>query len=134
MRDCSFLARNKAGKQDIVVLNGLPRHVDQAHDSEAIVRILLVLVLDCTADVVRERILRNSGGDRAERMDDSDQEVTKKLLLYRERTEPLIDYYARKQVPVLRINVTPESKSEDHVAALLKRPEASIHLNEKIDP
>ena len=53
-------------------------------------------MLDCTADVVRERILRNSGGDRAERMDDTDREVAKKLLLYRERTEPLIDYYRQQ--------------------------------------
>ena len=119
---CSFLARHKVGEHDIVVLNGLPRHADQARDVESMARILLVLVLDCTTDVVRERILHNSGGDRAERTDDTDREVAKKLRLYRERTQPLIAYYVRKQVPLLRLTVTPESRPEDHVAALHKSP------------
>lgn len=117
----SFLTRRKVDEQDIVVLNGLPRHVDQARDVEAMARILLVLVLDCTAEVVRERILHNSGGDRAERTDDTDREVAKKLRLYRERTEPLIAYYARKQVSIIRLSVTPESKPEDHIEAFINR-------------
>jgi adenylate kinase family enzyme len=119
----NFLSVNGAGEQDIVVLNGLPRHVNQAHDCEAMVRILLVLVLDCTAEVVRERILLNSGGDRSNRTDDSEREVSRKLLIYREHTEPLIDFYVRKQVPCLRLTVVPESKPEDHMAALLNRVE-----------
>ena len=78
----------------------------------------MVLVLECTEEVVRERILLNSGGDRAERRDDSDREVAKKLKLYHERTEPLISYYSRRQIPIIRLGVTTKSRSEDHVLAL----------------
>lgn len=114
----SFLAGHRLGEQDIVVLNGLPRHVDQAREIEALLRIEMVLVLECTEEVVRERILLNSGGDRAERTDDSDREVAKKLQLYHERSEPLIGYYSRKQVPIIRLGVTTKSKPEDHISAL----------------
>jgi adenylate kinase family enzyme len=114
----SFLAGHKAGGQDMVVLNGLPRHIDQARDAEALVRIELALVLECAEDVVRERIALNSGGDRAERTDDSGCEVARKLRLYRERTEPLIAYFSGKRVPIIRLSVTPESRPEDHISAL----------------
>ena len=114
----SFLAELGVGEQDIVVLNGLPRHVDQARELEALLRIEMVLALECTESVVRERILLNSGGDRAERTDDSDREVAKKLRLYRERTEPLISHYSRRQVPIIRLGVTTKSRPEDHISAL----------------
>lgn len=117
----SFLARHNAGGQDMVVLNGLPRHVDQARDAEDLVRIELALVLECTEDVVRERIALNSGGDRAKRRDDSDREVAKKLHLYRERTEPLIAYFSGKRIPIIRLNVTPKSRPEDHITAIMNR-------------
>lgn len=79
--------------EDLLVLNGLPRHVGQAKDTDRIVHVKAVVYLDCTASVVRERIRLDSGGDRAGRIDDAPEAVERKLQLFKDRTFPLLDHY-----------------------------------------
>jgi len=43
------------------------------------------------------------GSELVQRADDSQQTVLRRLEVYREQTAPLIDYYEKKQVPVVRI-------------------------------
>jgi adenylate kinase len=43
------------------------------------------------------------GSELVQRADDSQQTVLRRLEVYREQTAPLIDYYEKKQVPVMRI-------------------------------
>jgi len=89
-----------------VVLNGLPRHCGQARDVEALVAVALVIHLRCEPDVVAARIRANTGGDRAARTDDSAEEVARKIVLYRERTMPLLDHYAAAGVDRVDVDVT----------------------------
>ena len=101
----SFVKWKGAGKYAMLVMNGLPRHLSQAEYVDSLVDIEMVVYLDCSAEVVKQRILLNSGGDRTERADDSLPEVEMKLKLFRERTFPLLDYYRSRGIRVEQIEV-----------------------------
>lgn len=96
----AFAGENNISDEDLVLLNGLPRYVDQAGDVARLVKIQRVIVLACSAETVQERIRLNSGGDRSGRKDDSLEEIENKLRVFHARTLPLIDYFTTRQVPV----------------------------------
>jgi adenylate kinase family enzyme len=102
-----FLAERHPVEPDILILNGLPRHVGQAEALEPIVRVERVLRLVCEPRVVLERIRRDSGGDRRGRPDDEEGLVRGKLESYRLRTEPLVGYYRERGAELrdLRVGV-----------------------------
>jgi len=108
-----FFHRSNFARNDILVLNGLPRHVGQAEDMEEIVEIQDIIVLECSPKDVYRRIRCNTGSDRAERVDDDIGMVRKKLEIFRRRTAPLIDYYANAGGNVCSINVSSSSTAED---------------------
>jgi adenylate kinase len=101
-----FLSRAGFTGRDILVLNGIPRHAGQAKDISAIAHIHALIVLDCSADDVFNRIRDNVGRDRTGRVDDDKGLVEKKLAIFRERTAPLIDHYERKGCRIYRIDVS----------------------------
>ena len=105
----SFIEEKGAGKDVLLVMNGLPRHLSQAKYVDSLVEMEMVLYLDCSPEVVKQRILLNSGGDRTARVDDSLPEVEMKLKLFRERTFPILDYYRSKGTRVEQIEVGTES-------------------------
>ncbi len=57
------------------------------------------------ARVIRERMRRDPGRDRASRADDDPEAVAGRLNTFRERTAPLLDYYRERGVPVTAIPV-----------------------------
>ncbi|HPP52686.1 MAG TPA: nucleoside monophosphate kinase, partial [Thermoguttaceae bacterium] len=89
-----------------IVLNGLPRHVGQAEALRPWIDVQAVIHLECPAEVVLERIRTNVGGDRQGRTDDAVASVQAKLAIYTARTQPLIDYYQGRGVPIVRLPVT----------------------------
>lgn len=101
-----FLARRARDPETCVVLNGLPRHVDQARAVDAIVEVCTVLSLRCTSETVMHRIRNNVAGDRTERIDDDPQMVAAKLALFNQRTAPVVEHYRALDVPIRRIVVT----------------------------
>ncbi|MFC1498209.1 nucleoside monophosphate kinase [Verrucomicrobiota bacterium] len=109
----SFLDKKASEREDIILLNGLPRHIEQAEDVDRLVDIDMVLCLECSPEVVYERIKQNSGGDRTERIDDSKEEIQRKLKIFYERTLPLLDHYHAKRVTIERIEVTADTTPED---------------------
>lgn len=78
---------------DLVILNGLPRHAGQADAIAAFLTVRQLIVLHGTPAVVHARIRSNTGGDRAQRVDDSVGEIRSKLEIFEARTRPLIEYY-----------------------------------------
>jgi adenylate kinase family enzyme len=54
---------------------------------------------------VAERLRRNSGGDRAQRADDAEALVARKLAIYKNRTRPLLDHYRSQGVCILKVPV-----------------------------
>lgn len=117
----AFAARHTIGGKDVVVLNGLPRHVGQARDVDRIARVRAVVHLVCTAAVVRERIRTDAGGDRTGRVDDTVADVERKLRTFRARTFPLLDHYRAKKVRIVRLNVTRGMRGADAALVLEQR-------------
>lgn len=95
-----FIAQRATRPDDIIVLNGLPRHVGQAQRIAAIVRVISVIHLQCPPEVVYARIRHNRGGDRTGRADDSPDDIRRKLAIFATRTAPLLTHYRRESVPI----------------------------------
>lgn len=108
-----FLQDRGFGEKDILVLNGLPRHADQARDVDKKVETGAVVVLDCEAKDIFRRIRKNAGGDRSERTDDGIEMVSRKLNIFRERTAPLIRHYSEAGRRVFKVKVTSSSTARD---------------------
>ncbi len=109
----NFLFRSNFGRNDVLVLNGLPRHKDQATDIDRKVGITDLVVLECSAEDIYERIRCNTGGDRMGRSDDGVEMVRKKLEIYETRTAPLVSHYVNAGINVFRLKVGASSSAED---------------------
>lgn len=107
-----FLVAHSVQPSDLVVLNGLPRHVGQAKAMESLARVELLAVLECNAEVVWARIESDIGGDRRDRSDDSLTEVSRKLAWYEQRTRPLIDFYRDLGRKVVALAVAPHTTAD----------------------
>jgi adenylate kinase len=98
---------------DLVVLNGLPRHRGQAAALEPILQTVKVISLECTPETVVERLRRDPAGDREGRTDDTLEAVAGRLRIYRERTRPLLDWYRERGVPIIKLEVGPDTRPDD---------------------
>ncbi len=116
-----FLLESGFREADLLVLNGLPRHEDQARDMDRKVETENIVVLECDAEDIFRRIRENTGGDRAERTDDGVGMVRRKLEIFHERTTPLIRHYSAAGRHVVRVRVTAASTVEDVYADLISR-------------
>jgi len=116
-----FAASDEARSGGLIVLNGFPRHLGQARALEGDVAVEAVILLEAPAEVVVDRIRRDTEGDRGGRADDSPAEIVRKLERFRERTLPLLDYYASRGAKIARVPVTASSTAADHLAVLLKQ-------------
>jgi adenylate kinase len=105
----AFLADRRIDPQALVVLNGLPRHVGQAEDLQRILRIEAVVHLSCPSRVACERVRTNAGGDRTGRGDDDVEAVERKIVIFQERTAPLLAWYRRRGVPIITVEVAAET-------------------------
>lgn len=103
------LSRATLANEDWLILNGLPRHLQQAIALEAFVDVRAVVVLQCSARVVLQRIASNAGGDRAARTDDSAQDIRRKLTIFRRQTKPLIDHYRACGATIIDLPVAANS-------------------------
>jgi len=116
-----FLRAARLRPGDLVILNGLPRHAGQARDMGGLAAVTAVILLSAPPTVVRERILRDAGGDRRGRGDDSLSEIRKKLGIYEARTRPLVDHYRKRGAAVITIAVGIRTSAE----TMLRRLERS---------
>jgi adenylate kinase family enzyme len=101
----AFIQDNETGQGGLIILNGLPRHAGQAAALEKLVRMKSVIVLDCEVATVLERIQNDAGGDRGERIDDTLEQVKRKLKIFNEKTLPLVEHYQKRDVPIIRVDV-----------------------------
>jgi adenylate kinase len=120
----AFAARSRLGPRDVLVLNGLPRHRGQAEALAGTVAVERVVSLEADAPVILERIVRDTGRDRAGRPDDDLASVAKRLEIYRARTVPLLAYYRDRGVPVTAVRVTAEMTAGDMHAELSRAVQA----------
>jgi adenylate kinase family enzyme len=109
----SYLRARQAGSDTFVVMNGLPRHTGQARALSEMLDVCAVVELDCSADVVMQRIASNTGGDRTDRTDDHVAAIENKLAIYHARTAPLVQYYRQQNVQVIAVSVSSSMKPEE---------------------
>jgi adenylate kinase len=114
----AFLLRRSVDDRTVVVLNGLPRHTGQASALEGFVAVEAVVCLECTAETVTQRLRNDPGGDRANRDDDQLPAVASKLSIYRQRTEPLVDWYRQRGTRIVRVAVTADMTAGDAWATI----------------
>jgi adenylate kinase family enzyme len=114
----AFIARKGVRTADLLVLNGLPRHLEQAKAMERKVAVIGVVQLECDVHTVAERLRRNSGGDRAQRADDMEALVARKLVIYEERTRPLLDHYRGQDIRILKVPVGIKTQPAEITAQL----------------
>jgi len=114
----AFLETQDARSRDVLLLNGLPRHVGQAEAVDRILAIDPLLYLDCTPEVVHRRLRLNSGGDRTARVDDDVALVAEKLRIFAERTAPLVAHYRGRGAEVHRRPVGVATRPGDLLAGL----------------
>ena len=98
---------------DLVILNGLPRHVGQADNVGGFLNIILAVYLECPLAVAYERIRLNTGGDRLDRVDDADEAVKNRLSIFKEQTLPLLEYYRKKGICVKSIEIDVNTEPKD---------------------
>ncbi len=108
-----FLHLKGAQGDEILVMNGLPRHLGQAKALSPVIDIFLVVVLEASFEEILERIHKDVGGDRKGRTDDYIELIYKKWLTYRERTRPLRAYYEKKGARVLKILVGRKTRPQE---------------------
>lgn len=113
-----FIALRAVRQEDLLVMNGLPRHIGQARAIAPYLRFLAIVELRCSPETIRARLQGNIGGDRAERNDDDPGFVRLKLELFEERTRPLLEYYRQHGVPVIPMTVTAQTLPQDIVPNL----------------
>jgi len=101
----SFTEQHGLGPDDLLVLNGLPRHVGQARGVDAHVTVVRVVYLECTSEAVEGRLRLDTGGDRVGRVDDDAALVRAKLATFRQRTLPLLRHYEELGARLDRIQV-----------------------------
>jgi adenylate kinase len=109
-------------RDDRIILNGLPRHAGQARDVAALVEVAAVISLECPPQIVCERIRCNAGGDRSGRCDDDLDAVTRKLEIYKQRTEPLIEHYHCASRPIYHLAVSMDTTPADAHRHLSTQP------------
>jgi len=108
-----FLAERAPDLRTCVVLNGLPRHTDQARAVDAILDVGTVLALRCTSETVIQRILGNVAGDRAGRTDDDPEQILARVALHNERIEAVMEHYRETDIRIRRIVVTAAMTADD---------------------
>jgi adenylate kinase len=116
----AVVRRTGMGEEDRLVLNGLPRHIGQARMMEDVVRVEAVVSLEASPEVVSERIMLDTGGDRADRPDDDLHAIRRKLVIFRMRTLPLLEYYDNREVPVVTVTVGVRMTAEDMYGAVVE--------------
>ena len=116
-----FLYRNEVSEEHMLILNGLPRHVDQAKNMNRIVAVQRLVVLQCEPGEIYKRIEKNTGRDRDGRTDDQFDMVRKKLETFNLRTAPLVKYYSAAGCKIITVNITatttPQKAYDAFVAA-----------------
>lgn len=100
------LIRERLAEEDArngVVLDGFPRTVAQASALDAMLgeegrRLDVVLELQVSDDVAMERML--SRAQLEGRIDDTPEVIARRLAIYHEETEPIVEYYRAQGIVV----------------------------------
>lgn len=107
-----YLTINQFKSEDILILNGLPRHPAQLAWISELVSIQLVIHLVCSQKTAVKRIQANLEGERTNRKDDQPEIIKRRYKIYQERTRPLLDHLKQAGIPVVELKVGQKTTPE----------------------
>lgn len=111
-----FISEKYVAEEDLIILNGLPRHIGQAGMLDSIIKVERVIRLECSPEVVAGRIRINTGGDRTHRTDDSLAEIRNKLAIFDNRTAPLVEHYREAGAEIITVAIGEKTTAEEILA------------------
>ncbi len=117
----SFIDEGPDGAgDDLIVLNGFPRDVEQAEylGTEVPLEVRTVVCLEAPDEVILERMRLDPAGDRRGRTDGDREAVLGRLAAYRRRTRPLLGHYRSAGAEVIEIAVLPDMLPPDMLALI----------------
>lgn len=111
---------------EIIVLDGIPRNVNQARLLEDTIEVARVIHLDCVDEAkmverLRRRALRENRFDDA-----SDEVIQRRLKVYNAETRPILDFYPKEKI--VRIEAT-----NSQISVLSQVIETLVPLKEEMD-
>lgn len=114
-------------KEDLLVLDGLPRSLAQAQALENDVDVLKVIHLVCRDEEEMVRRMRRRAL-KENRMDDADEKVIRRRFeVYRRETQPVLDYYPKEIVTDVDALGSPASVLHHVLACLVPVQNALFH-------
>lgn len=105
---------------DILVLDGIPRNVEQAKLLEADIDVLKLFHLSCPnreelARRLRKRALKDNRFDDA-----SDAVIQERFKTYEDETKPILEYYSSDKVVEINASQSPARVLHDILGAIMK--------------
>ena len=104
----------------LIIMNGLPRQLNQALEVDRILNVRAVIELSCSIDTIMARIVADPDSDRMNRNDDDETLVERKLAIYETETKQLRDHYRRYGAQITTIEVKADTTAMDVVKLLPK--------------
>lgn len=107
-------------EKDTLILDGIPRNVNQAKILKDLLDVQAIFCLHCTnAEAMVQRLQQRALKEN--RLDDANLKVIRdRLKVYDEETKPLLDYYGKKFVHRINSTQTPSNVLHDLLKHLTK--------------
>ena len=116
----SFLTQVSFKKEDLLLLNGLPRNLYQAEKLPNFIEMEGVIYLKIDERTLFLRLKTDPAMDRKERTDDLEELVFKKLKWFKEKNLPLLEYYSAKGVKIIELSVSEKDTGESLYEKLIE--------------
>ena len=119
---------------EILVLDGIPRNVQQAKLLEGTIEVVKVIHLECRdmakmVERLRRRALRENRFDDA-----SDEVIQRRLAVYNAETKPILDYYPAEKVVQVEATKSQIRVLSELVKTLVPLKETMDRAREKQHP
>ncbi|MDA0832388.1 MAG: nucleoside monophosphate kinase [Planctomycetota bacterium] len=118
-------------REDLLVLDGIPRNVNQAKMLEEDVRVLRVIYLVCSDEIkMIHRIKRRAIHEN--RADDANEEVIRhRFKVYRDQSEPVLNHYPSEIISRIEATASPAQVLRDILDVLIPTQDEHFKLNLK---
>lgn len=106
-------------ESDLLVLDGIPRDIEQAELIAPYINVLKIIYMVCEDREVMFKRIRGRAL-KEDRQDDTDEAIVRhRWEVYKEKTEPLIDYYPQELIRIVDADRIPAEVLHDILGAVV---------------